>query len=431
METNNISPFLIGICGGPLSGKSSLANEISSSIGSEYKVQIISLDNYYKSLTPVDTKNLEKYNFYRPEALDFDLLYSNIYDLLNKKPTKLPKFDKSTHSRTENQEEIKNCEVIIIEGMFSFYDERIRNLIDLKIFIDIDKDIQLSKIIIKDIFDSNRELRKIINEYHNFIKPSYNKYILPTMKIADIILQKSGKDISVIEIVGEYLKMQLNKMRKNDQQDLFSFSYEIIDPKYQYYDGKILVENVQIFVSFIKDVFQDFIINKLDEQLNTHIREKMVNMLSSLLIRDIKKKNNNSEIEIDVDLLLFEKDPKKYNFKNYKNIFYFKTSILSDNDIEELLNILKDNKDCHLFIFTIFLAPKYAELLLNKEINTVLFYTIYFSDFFIKFDDIIKNNDGIFNNKKFENIFLEKIKNDFNYQKDEEDLYDALQFHSK
>jgi uridine kinase len=425
MEANNIRPFLIGICGGPLSGKSLLSKEISSSIGSEYEVHIISLVNYYKNLTEKEFQNKENYNFDHPNAIDFDLLYTNIDDLLNKKPTKLPKYDINTYIRKDKQEIIKNCEVIILEGIFAFYDERIRNLIDLKIFIDIDRDIQLSKIILKDIFECNRELRKIIRKYHKFVKPSYKEYILPTRKYADIILQKVDKDTSAIEIVSEYLKMQLNKMRKNEQNDLFSFAYEIIDPKYQYYDGKILVENVPKFISFIKEVFQDFIINKLDEQLISHIREKMINMLCSLLIRDLKKRK--SDYSLDVNLLLFEKDSKKYDFKNYKNIFYFKISILSDNDIEVPINILKENKDCNIFIFTIFLAPKYAELLLNKEINTIIFTTIYFSDFFIKFDDIIKNNEELFHKKEFENIFLERIRNDFDYQ-NEEDLYDGLKF---
>ena len=108
-------------------------------------------------------------------------------------------------------------------------------------------------------------------------------------------------------------------------------------------------------------------------------------MLSSLFIRDLKKKEKISFP--DIHLILFDEDNlKNYNnFKGYQNIIYFKTAILSDTDIEGPKYILSKNKDCNLLIFTIFLAPKYADLLLNKEINNTLFSTIYFSDFFTKF----------------------------------------------
>lgn len=429
MEVNNIRPFLIGICGGSLSGKSFLMEEISKSIGPEYEVCKISLVNYYQNLSTEDYKKKETYNYDKPEAINFDLLYQNLDNLLNKRPAKLPKYDIKECIRYDNQIEVKQCDVIILEGIFSFYNEKIRNLIDLKIFIDVDKDIQLSKIIYRDIFDKNRILKDVIKKYHKFIKPNYNEYILPTMKYADIIIQKVNKHTSAIKIVSEYLRMKLSKMMKNEKYDLFSFMYEIIDPKYQYYDGKILVENERIFVGFIKEVFQDFIISKLNKELIPYIMEKMVNMLSSLLIRDLKKKEGDFSIP-DVNLLLFDDDSKKYNYKMYKNIFYFKTAILSENDIKVAKNILDINKSCNLFIFTIFLAPKYADLILNKEINTTLFSTIYFSDFFIKFEDIIKNDDRIFNEKELKKIFSEKIKNDFDYEKDEEnDNLCYLKFH--
>ena len=429
MEVNNIRPFLIGICGGSLSGKSFLMEEISKSIGPEYEVCKISLVNYYQNLSTEDYKKKETFNYDKPEAINFDLLYQNLDNLLNKRPAKLPKYDIKECIRYDNQIEVKQCDVIILEGIFSFYNEKIRNLIDLKIFIDVDKDIQLSKIIYRDIFDKNRILKDVIKKYHKFIKPSYNEYILPTMKYADIIIQKVNKHTSAIKIVSEYLRMKLSKMMKNEKYDLFSFMYEIIDPKYQYYDGKILVENERIFVGFIKEVFQDFIISKLNKELIPYIMEKTVNTLSSLLIRDLKKKEGDFSIP-DVNLLLFDDDSKKYNYKMYKNIFYFKTAILSENDIKVAKNILDINKSCNLFIFTIFLAPKYADLILNKEINTTLFSTIYFSDFFIKFEDIIKNDDRIFNEKELKKIFSEKIKNDFDYEKDEEnDNLCYLKFH--
>ena len=359
MEQSNIRPFLIGICGGSLCGKNYLLEKIAKSIDSEFKICKISMVNYYKNLSNEDYKRKDDYNFDKPDAIDFNLLFSHLNSLLNKKPTKLPKYDINTCIRQDDQEEVNQCHVIMLEGIFAFYEERIRNLMDLKIFIDVDKDIQLSRIIYKDIFENGRELENIIRKYHKYVKPSYTKYILPTRKYADIILQKPGEKNCAGEIVSEYLRMQLSKMVNNQECELFSFINEIIDPKYQYFDGKILVENEKIFVPFIKEVFQDFIVGKLDADLIPYIREKMVNMLFSLLIRDIKKKMGEFSNPEDLLLLSDEDNLEKYNdFKSYKNIYYFKTVILSESDIEGPQFILTKNKDCNLVIFSIILAPK-------------------------------------------------------------------------
>ena len=420
MEQSNIRPFLIGICGGSLCGKNYLLEKIAKSIASEFKICKISIVNYYKNLSKEDYKRKDDYNFDKPDAIDFNLLFTHLNLLLNKKPTKLPKYDISTCIRQDDQEEVNQCHVIMLEGIFAFYDERIRNLMDLKIFIDVDKDIQLSRIIYKDIFENGRELENIIRKYHKYVKRKY----------ADIILQKPGENNCAGEIVSEYLRMQLGKMVNNQECELFSFINEIIDPKYQYFDGKILVESEKIFVSFIKEVFQDFIVGKLDADLIPYIREKMVNMLLSLVIRDIKKKMGEFSSPDDLLLLSDEDDLEKYNdFKSYKNIYYFKTAILSENDIEGPQYILSKNKDCNLVIFSIILAPKYADLLLSKEITNTLFSTVYFSDFFIKFGKIIKGNEDVFNDKEFKKLFFEKVKNEINYA-NEDDFYD-LKFHDK
>ena len=429
METSGIRPFLIGICGGPLSGKVLLSKKISELISSDYKVCTISLKNYYKNLKPEDYIHKEKYNFDRASAIDFDLLYEDLKSLLNKKVVKLPTYDISTCIRKDKQEEVQPSDVIIIEGIFCFYHDKIRNLIDLKIFIDVDNDIQLSRIICRDIFVKNLQLKTSIERYHKFIKPSYNRDILPTRKYADIILQKVSDYTSAIEIVGEYLKLQLSKMLKNHQKDLFSFIYEIIDPKYKYYDGKILVEDESNFISFIKEVFQDFINEKLDKDLIPYIRVKMVEMLYSLLIRDIKSKKNDDDDSFPENELLLtdEDDLTKYgDFKEYNNIYYFKTAILSENDISGPKQILTMKKNIHLTIFSIFLAPKFTDILLSKEIYTVIFSTIYYSDFFIQLGELIKNDDSVFNDKQFKELFSNNLENYFNNGKD--DLSD-LKFH--
>ena len=152
MEKDKVRPIIIGICGGPLTGKTELAKKISESVFPDYKVCIIHMSDYYKILTEEESKNIENYNFDKPNAIDFELLITNIEKLINNKPVQVPKYDMVKYQREYEKEEIKECQVIILEGIFSFYSDKILNLMDLKIFIDVDKDIQLSRIIYNDLF---------------------------------------------------------------------------------------------------------------------------------------------------------------------------------------------------------------------------------------------------------------------------------------
>ena len=415
MEKDNVRPIIIGICGGSLTGKSDLAINIKESILQDYKVCIIHISDYYKILTEEEFKNKETYNFDKPTAIDEDLLKANLDLLINNKPVRLPKYNMVNYQREYEPEEKKECQVIILEGIFSFCFEGILNLMDLKIFIDVDNDIQLSRIIYKDLFVKKRELHSIIEKYHKYVKPGYNEYILPTRKFADIILQKV--DETSINIISEYLRMQLHKILK--EKDVFSFMNEIIDQKYSYYNGKIIVENEKSFVSFIKQVFLDLLNSKLEKGFIPYIRKKMISKLCSLFVNYLKY--NEGELTIKkVDTLLFENDiTDNYDFKSNEYIFFFKTSILSDEDINIPKKIRDNNKSCKLVIFTIFIAPKYAELILSKEINSTVIITIYFSDFIIKYGNIIKNNDTIFSDKEFKRLLVEKFAHDFNYEKED------------
>jgi len=145
----------------------------------------------------------------------------------------------------------------------------------------------------------------------------------------------------------------------------------------------------------------------------------MVSKLSSLLMRYLK--NNDGEMTVKrVDSLIMDNDNlENIDYKTKKYIFYYKTSILSDDDIKIPKKILAENKACTLVIFTIFLAPKYADLILSKEINSTVITSIYFSDFFIKYENIIKSNETIFSDAEFKKIVIEKFKNDFNYERNE------------
>ena len=418
-ETNSsnikVNSLVIGICGGSLSGKATLMNHIADSI--KDSVCRISLIDYYKNLPEENYKNKENYNFDTPLAVDFDLLFSDLQKLRKGEPVELPKYDKKTCIRQDKAYKVDPCSLIIIEGIFSFYDDRIRNLMDLKIFIDTDDDIRLSRSIIRDIKNKTRSLIDSINKYHDKVKPCFKKYVYPSRKYADMILPNVSENAPAIQMILEYQKELLSKMENKKEKRLFYFMNEIIDPKYEYFNGKILIEEdkntKQIFYAFIKSIFEDFITKQIDTGFIEPIREKLINMLPSLLIKYFKKKN----LPTDVDLILFENtDLKNINFKALSNIFVYKTAILCDNDIKIFEKIKRENKDCKIIISTVFLAPKYAEILLRKDIDKILIATLYFSDFFIMFENLISNDKTIYNNEILQDLFLKGIKLNFDYE---------------
>ena len=418
ISNENIKPFLIGICGGPSAGKSLLVREMSKHI-TDFKVCTISQECYYKDLTEDQTKNISEYNFYCPEAFDLDLLYHHLLQLRNGESIEMPVYDFEKYKKTKEIKIIESCPIIFLYGIFTFYDKKIRNLIDLKIFIDTDSDLRLSKRIYKEMTKGNKDLKNILSRYLKFAKPSFENFILPSRKYADIIIPKIGDNSPIIQIDTEYLRIQLNKLK--GRSNLFSSINEIIDPKYQFFDNKILTSNDINQIEFLKQIFEDNISNEVKKDENYEyfiepIRDKLIEMLYNILNEYFRGKSYFSTILPKIDLIILENDDiSKIDFKKYKNVFIFKTLILNEDDIKIPEYIYNDNNDCNIVINSIFLAPKFSDIILSNKLNTVLFNTLYFSDFFIKFEKILKNNETIFNSKELNKKFFNIIEKNFKY----------------
>ena len=154
-DSKIIKPILIGISGGSACGKHTLVKEIKSKI-TDFPICVIRLDSYYKEVP--NNININDYNFDTPLAFDFDILLNNIKDLRNGKSIEMNLYDFKENKKKNEKITINSCPIIIITGIFGFYDSRIRNLMDLKIFIDTDADIRLSRIIYRDISERGRDL---------------------------------------------------------------------------------------------------------------------------------------------------------------------------------------------------------------------------------------------------------------------------------
>jgi uridine kinase len=204
-------PYLIGISGGSGGGKTSVANVLYKCLGIQ-NCLLFSMDTYYKNLTPEQEKNLSNYNFDTPDALDLDLIYEHLSNLMQWKSVDMPTYDFNTNSRQKETIHLNPNKFIIFEGILAFHDKRMRDLMDLKLFIDLDDDIRLSRRIYRDIISRGRKMETVIERYHKFVKPAYNTFIKPTKKYADIIIPRGGSNTIAIDLINYHLKYNMIKM---------------------------------------------------------------------------------------------------------------------------------------------------------------------------------------------------------------------------
>tara|TARA_B100000214_G_C23801346_1_gene550527 strand:- start:5 stop:625 length:621 start_codon:yes stop_codon:yes gene_type:complete len=199
--------FIIGIAGGSGSGKTRLAKNVLKEINNK-QVQAITVDSYYKDLSHLTFDERAKNNFDHPDAIDFDLLYHDLKDIMNNKTIATPLYDYKTHTREkEKSNKIENVKVIILEGILALYNSDIRNLMSMKIFVDTPSDVRLLRRIKRDVNKRARSIESVTEQYNNTVKPMFLKFVKPTKDYADLIVPNGGKNkISIDAIVTNIKK---------------------------------------------------------------------------------------------------------------------------------------------------------------------------------------------------------------------------------
>ena len=399
-----LRPIIIGVAGALTSGKDILRDKLVKSM-KDYKVSVLSLEYYRKEPDEILTLKHEELAYYKegPKSYDFNKLIHDLDDLKNGKSIKI---------KEKNGEEkiIESQPLILIEGILTLYDQKIRNIIDIKLFIDVD----LDSCLINSLNDAMRagrfDLEKNMQLFSQVQKPIYVKYLAPTKKYADIILPQMLEDSVFNDILCEYLNNQMSKVSGGDYHYIFTSDNEIIDSKWKYSDQQILVIKDSFSINFLKQVFIDVITKEEDEFIVDKIQDKLMNFLFDSLscyFREKKMSRNNPMPK--VDLIITESDKDNYtshNWKNVKKVFIYKTIIMSQKDMEIPVYISKMNPKCNIVLSSIFLSPKFADFLLSNKLDTVLLNTLFFSDFLGKFESYIR-----FNNKTFEpEVLSQKFK---------------------
>ncbi|XP_051909582.1 uridine-cytidine kinase-like 1 [Hippocampus zosterae] len=204
--------FVIGLCGGSASGKTTVANKIIEALDVPWVV-LLSMDSFYKVLTKEEEELAanNEYNFDHPDAFDFELLVNVLRKLKKGKSIKVPVYDFTSHSRRKEWKTVYGANVVIFEGILAFANKELLKLLDMKVFVDTDSDIRLIRRLKRDVSQRGRDIGGIIKQYNKFVKPAFEQYIEPTVQLADIVVPRGGDNFVALDLIVQHVHSQLEK----------------------------------------------------------------------------------------------------------------------------------------------------------------------------------------------------------------------------
>ena len=203
-EVNKMSrkkPIIIGVSGGSGSGKTSVSRAIFNNF-SNHSIMMLEHDSYYKDQSHLSFEERLKTNYDHPFAFDTDLLIEHLEKLLNYETIEKPVYDYVAHTRSTETVIQEPKEVIILEGILILEDKRLRDLMDIKIYVDTDDDIRIIRRIKRDMIERGRTLDSIIDQYLSVVKPMYHQFIEPTKRYADVIVPEGGENHVAIDLIN-------------------------------------------------------------------------------------------------------------------------------------------------------------------------------------------------------------------------------------
>lgn len=203
-------PIIIGVTGGSGSGKTSVSRAIFEKLG-DHSILRIEEDSYYKSQDDKPMEQRVSVNYDHPDAFDTDLLIEQLTELLNYRAIDKPVYDYTIHTRSKETIHVEPKDVIVLEGILVLNDPRLRNLMDIKIFVDTDDDIRIIRRIKRDMEERGRSLQSIIDQYMKTVKPMYHQFIEPTKRYADVIVPEGGENEVAIDLLVTKVKDILTK----------------------------------------------------------------------------------------------------------------------------------------------------------------------------------------------------------------------------
>lgn len=193
-------PILIGITGGTGSGKSTIAKEICRKFN-ENCIAMIEQDSYYKDQSHLSFEERTKTNYDHPDAFDTELLVEQLNMLLQGKEIEKPIYDFEKHNRKSETIKVQPRDIIIVEGILVLEEKDIRDVLDIKIYVDTDADVRIIRRLLRDIEERGRSVDSVINQYLNVVRPMHMQFIEPSKRYADIIIPEGGHNKVAIDVI--------------------------------------------------------------------------------------------------------------------------------------------------------------------------------------------------------------------------------------
>ncbi|KAJ0667798.1 putative transferase [Helianthus annuus] len=210
---NNKVPFIIGVAGGTASGKTTVCNVIMARLH-DRRVVLINQDSFYHCFSDEQSANLQDYNFDHPDSFDTESLLSCVETLRKGQSVNIPDYDYKMHKKSGPGRLVNPSDVIILEGILVLHDERVRDLMNIKIFVDLDSDVRLGRRIKRDTVERGRNIQYVLDQvsrYDKHVKPSFEEFILPSKKHADIIIPRGADNDVAIDLIVQHIRTKLGQ----------------------------------------------------------------------------------------------------------------------------------------------------------------------------------------------------------------------------
>ena len=195
-----MNPIVIGVCGGTGSGKTTVVQVILERVGAE-RIAYIQHDSYYRDQSHLPLEERARVNYDHPDSLETELLVKHVRQLLAGQAVEVPVYDFTTHTRTKRTHRVEPRRVILVEGILIFAEPALRDLMDVKIYVDTDADIRFIRRLQRDIAERGRTMESVIEQYLTTVRPMHLEFVEPSKRYADVIIPEGGFNVVALDMV--------------------------------------------------------------------------------------------------------------------------------------------------------------------------------------------------------------------------------------